>query len=180
VCASDRFSSLHRNNAAPLLDVVPSPYLWRTVRPVRHQAYSLHMYWPCYKYSLGREQNSGRKGGSSFHIGYTVSCQGCLLLVPTCGDVVLCQLDRMWCMWWPGRRASCLSTTDLEGEKDFILSSIGGSNFRLYVRVLFDRLRSCVCVLPIGRSGVVTICLTVWNFQLQMYQGFRTVRYVSH
>jgi len=117
------------------------------VRSLCHQAYSLLMYWPWYKYSLGREQNSGRKGGPSFHIGYTVSCQGFLFLVPTCGDVVLFQLDWMWCMWWPGRRASCLSTKDLEGEKAFILSSIGGVMFVCTCGFyLTECVGLCVCV----------------------------------
>jgi len=42
--------------------------------------------------SLGREQNSGHNRGLSFHTAYTGSCQWCLLSLPTCGDVVSCQL----------------------------------------------------------------------------------------
>ena len=177
MCASERFSSLRRNHAAPLLTFLAHIC---DVRPVRHPTYSLPMYWPWYKRSVGREQNSGRKGGPSFHIAYTVSCQWCLLLVSTWGDVVLGQLGQMWCMWWLGRRASCLSTTDLEGEKAFILSSIGGVTF-VCTRGFY--LTECVgvCVCFTHWAQWRSYCVSeVMKLPATNVSVFRTVRYVGH
>jgi hypothetical protein len=122
-----------------VVGAVPSPYLWRIpCRPT--SSLTLYTCSDCEtRCSLGREQNSGRRGGPSFYIAYTMSCQWCLLLFPICGDVVACQLDRLWYLWWWGRQARCLSTTNFEGGNTFILSSIGGIMFFLmYIYETFN------------------------------------------